>query len=639
MNQTTHRVIEPASIVARLEAEGSLVDEGRFSVDWARALDLLGERATAEDGEWLPLILQVGGLLGATRLDVSCGADVVDVRWTGVVLSRETLAGPWTAHGTLYKLALAQAIAHAQGIKALEVTSSGSLARCAKGDVKLEPAPNEAEPLVDATHIRVRRSTSDLGGVGAMRDMVAARCYFSPIPVYTDDESVSRGWAAAFDGHTVEVRADDARVIGMAGYTLSPGPALLEVLVGGVRIEAIQLAEYERGFVAVVDLDIDLDLSQRKVVRGETFERLIGWVADAAARAPHASEHDRREWAECAARLDQGAELNHDDVFRTISGDALERADLPASNDEWLPLTIQAAALLGARVVKVWWDDGANVRFDGPEFTPYELYHPWRAIDMATNDPRRKPLQKLATAISLLELDGFEVTISTSTHHARYTGSQVHIQPKRGRGTTLRAVRCGTDPARPEPARPRVKSPHGLQDSEWELVDRVKHSHLSIWDGQDLLSHGWGSLFDPIPAHVDVLDAAGRIIGSAGFRVGNHDEAEAQVYVGGVLTERIPLPELERGFAAVVDVDLPLDGSQQQIMRGEGLTSLLLAIARAHELAPRPTKRDHAESGKYKESEGHKKSQEETDILGILAGVLTYGFLLAGPVAFILSHC
>lgn len=627
--------VNQPSIVARLEAQGTLVDEGRFSVDWARALELLGERATSEAGEWLPLILQVGGLLGATRMDVSCGSDVVEVRWTGVVLSWDDLTGPWTSHRTLYKLAVAQAMAVAQGTGAIEVTASGLLARYVDQKVEVEPARKESDPVHDATRIRLRRLVTDLGGVGTLRDLVSTRCYFSNIPIYTDDESVSRGWAAAFDGRTVDVKADGVRVVGMAGYTLSPAPAVLEVLVGGVHIEAIQLSEYGPGFVAVVDLDIELDLSQRKVVRGESFQRLLGWISEAAESAPRASEQDRSDWAACAARLDHDGEIINDDVFLTPSGDALERVDLPESNSEWLPFAIQAAVFLGARVVKVWWEvEGVvNIRFDGPEFTPYELYHPWRALDIATDEPRRKAIHKLAYAISLAELDGFDVTISTSSHRARYMGRQVHIQPERGRGTILRAVQGNSGPTRPEPARPRVKSPHGLQDEDWEFTDRVRHSRISISAGPEVLSHGWESLFDVIP-HVDVLDAAGRTIGAAGFRAGSSGVGEAQVYVGGVLIERIPLTTLEQGFAAVVDVDLPLDGSQQQLLRGEDYNILLAAISRAHDLAPRPTAQDAAEM------ESLAKAREKVhDSGGIWFTILVYWPLVVVPVAYILTHC
>jgi hypothetical protein len=119
---------------------------------------------------------------------------------------------------------------------------------------------------------------------------------FSSVPIELDGRRVSRGMEFALH---VELAPDDlsfsprarkvtsieldGRRIGCAGMRYSgKSPAEVTILTNGVLAERFVLGETRRpaapDFGAIVDVDLDKDLGQNKIVRGPEYDRVMAAI-------------------------------------------------------------------------------------------------------------------------------------------------------------------------------------------------------------------------------------------------------------------------------------------------------------------------------------------------------------------------
>ena len=330
--EASNAMTSAGQIVAALEAEATFVDEGEFSVDWQQAVRLMGSHALADSREWLPLVLQAGGLLGASTIQVTGGRSEVEVYFEQLTLSREELLEPLRPltrdpadrrQNGLRKLARAQATLLAMSTERIELRVHDGLSAVYTQSEKHVEAGKASSTKPGATLRVTFGGAPDQGRMIELARLLEERCQFSNVPTSLRDQRVDRGWNAAFDGTvpTVEILDSSGKPVGRAGFRADESAtAKLLIQSGGVLIEQVPLPESGAGFVAIVDLELPVDLSQRKVVRNQDFETMLAWVHDAHQRAPRvtpdarlALEREHRQSRERQEQLEEAEDAEQMD--------------------------------------------------------------------------------------------------------------------------------------------------------------------------------------------------------------------------------------------------------------------------------------------------------------------------------------
>lgn len=292
-------------LIAALEAEAKLVDEGRFSVDLGRAGAKLGQFALADPDAWTLLLVEVASLLDATRIDFRYERDRLTVSIEPSSLARSDLDG-------LSAWALADESEHdnQRVRKQLALAYLALRARAVAQVAIVCVPPDEAAFALDYVLGKERFGEFEtrfdpglhfivvFGQVDAPdrsereRALLEARCNCSRVPVHIDSFLIAKGWSRIFGSRFVATPEQlaahfevpvtlDGQTIGTAGFHhTKTDPAFTRVLVNGVMVEYVQL-DAQPGFRALVEADLRRDLSQGKVVRDERFDKIAAAVAQA----------------------------------------------------------------------------------------------------------------------------------------------------------------------------------------------------------------------------------------------------------------------------------------------------------------------------------------------------------------------
>jgi hypothetical protein len=310
-----------ASLIEALANEGEQLEQGSFTLDPAKAREKLRAYQLGDAHEWILLAISAGYVATGGRGPVHVyGGARASVRFSGISVSSAQLEHCFAAVFGRERGLEGEALTRAQVLRQLGLAANAALALGAHVEIE------SIEPSGDCHVLRVspdgtqvieheRAHGSEVGirvevrGRGQRRanrelELVRERCQLANTAIFLDDERMSQGPTFNMPLQRVEIRLGDA-VVGKAAFEqFGVAPAKALIINRGVLIETETLTECAPGFVAIVDVDLPVDLSQRQILRDETWEQLL-----AAIRAVHdalprprlpagglASEGDARPW-------------------------------------------------------------------------------------------------------------------------------------------------------------------------------------------------------------------------------------------------------------------------------------------------------------------------------------------------------
>jgi hypothetical protein len=293
------------SLIAALEGGGEYVDDGAFTLDAAKARAKLREHQLADPHAWVLLAISAGVLAtaGLGPVHVRCGSAETEVSFGGVNLSPAQLehcfAAVFGRQRGLEGRALREArVLHLLGLVAnaalsfrktqiiIESTQwSGERHRLsidADGQsLDEQPAgPRQAQLRVIVRARGDRKSTRE-------RELILDRCRHTSASIFLANVRVSEGPSAALVGtRLAEVRVGRESV-GIAGFQPDGVESAQALIVNrGVLVETLTVGGCLPGFVAIVEVDLPMDLSQRQVVRNADWDALMTAIRSAHAQLP-----------------------------------------------------------------------------------------------------------------------------------------------------------------------------------------------------------------------------------------------------------------------------------------------------------------------------------------------------------------
>jgi hypothetical protein len=297
-----------ASLIAALAVEGTSVDEGSFTLDPTKAREKLRDYRLADAHEWILLAISAGHVATGGRgpVRVSWGSTAV-VWFPGVSLTAAQLEGCFAAAFVRMRGLEGEERTRAQVLRLLGIAGNAALSfESTELTIESVVAGGERHVLhVDSDGVQ-KLEHNHRGGEAGIRvivrgegqrranreyDLVFDRCCMSMMPVFMDNVRISHGPRAAFKQllQCADIVVGDT-VIGEAVFEyLSLEPAKALVINHGVLAETVTLADCKLGFVAVVYVALPMDLSQRHVLRGKTWDDVM-----AAIQRSHASPHKAR---------------------------------------------------------------------------------------------------------------------------------------------------------------------------------------------------------------------------------------------------------------------------------------------------------------------------------------------------------
>jgi TPR repeat protein len=281
-----------ASLVDSLASEGAHVDEGSFTLDPAKAREKLRAYQLADAHEWILLAISAGYVATGGRgpVHVYAGARA-SVQFSGVsfgaaqlehcfaaVLGRQR--GP--ADQVLRLLGLAANAALSLGAHVeIESTAPGGQRHT------LRVSPEGAQVIEHDEDAGVEGSIRiDVHGRGKRRaarerELVVERCLMTSTAIFLDDQQFSQGPTFTTPLQRVDVTLGEA-VIGKAAFERYRADAAKALIINrGVLVETVTLSDLIPGFVAIVDVDLPTDLSQRQILRDEAWERVLAAIRQA----------------------------------------------------------------------------------------------------------------------------------------------------------------------------------------------------------------------------------------------------------------------------------------------------------------------------------------------------------------------
>lgn len=297
-------------LVAALEADGALVDTGRFTLDVAKARSKLANYRLANSQEFVVLLVAAAHVLP----DCTAIAFELDMRETRVVFEGATLSAhelsrlfaavfedlgdgddEWSRRVRARRylaFALEAVLGEPHGNARLTTaglrssfTSSGS------NEVEQVDDPSTVSSL--ELVITERFWTSVRSGeslVEQRRGLLGTRCLHARVPVIVDGVRLNRGATPPAVAAPVELR-ENGRTVGLAGWSQFDPMAKIMWTADGVIVEAVEMPHWMASFFAVVDAsDLPRDLSLTKLQRGPGVEqrlRVIEAAHEALAAEPY----------------------------------------------------------------------------------------------------------------------------------------------------------------------------------------------------------------------------------------------------------------------------------------------------------------------------------------------------------------
>lgn len=312
-----------SSLIEALAGGGEHVDDGVFTLDPAKARQKLREYQLAEPLAYVLLLVEAAHIADTRstpsrpRIDFGLGS-TTRASFRGVVLSDEQLCNPFSAvfRGSndlagdelvrtrvLQLLGLAANAALAAGAERLEIqnTDAEKRSRCVtidrNGETQLELRESTDASVPGHTVFRFVGGGLQIGRAAKELALLQAHCELASIPITVDGERIDAGQKAAFAGfrrvQTTSIAIDDHGIVGTAAR-LGAEPAKALILTRSVLAETIELENCRPGFIAVVDVDLRKDLSQRRVLRDEQFEPVLGAILRAEERLPWSTGTSKR---------------------------------------------------------------------------------------------------------------------------------------------------------------------------------------------------------------------------------------------------------------------------------------------------------------------------------------------------------
>jgi hypothetical protein len=305
-----------SSLIEALAGEGEHVDEGAFTLDPAKARQKLREYQLAEPLGYVLLLVEaahVGDARHASgpRIDFQLGS-TTRASFPGVILSDEQLCNPFSAvfrggkegpSRVLQLLGLAANAALAAGAERIELHNVGAdeHLRCVTierdGEARIEVRESTGARVPGHTVFRYVGGALQIGRAAKELALLQAHCELASIPITVDGERIDAGQKAAFAGYrrvqTSSISVDELGIVGTAAR-IGAEPAKALILTRGVLAETLELERCRPGFVAVVDVDLRKDLSQRRVLRDEQFEAVLAAIVRADERLPWSTDASKR---------------------------------------------------------------------------------------------------------------------------------------------------------------------------------------------------------------------------------------------------------------------------------------------------------------------------------------------------------
>jgi hypothetical protein len=278
-------------LIDALVQEGRFVDDGVFTLDPSKAREKLRGYQLVNAHAYILLVVECASIAGASAIDISCGRTSVG-EFMGVSLTQTQLENVFTSVFLDTDALRGEALAAARIQQLFGVAANAALA--------LEPERIEIENVDHEG--RLNRMTIDASGhqctsvgegprgrtrfvVTDARDtdreqlevaLIRERCQYASFTINLYGQRMSAGPRRPLLGlRTERIRLDNGTTIGLAGFRPEREPAKLLLVTRGVLAETITLDDARPGFVAVVDVDLRKDLSQRGVLRDEAFDRVI----------------------------------------------------------------------------------------------------------------------------------------------------------------------------------------------------------------------------------------------------------------------------------------------------------------------------------------------------------------------------
>lgn len=290
-------------LISALVDEGRFVDDGNFSLDPSKALEKLRGFQLAEPHAYVLLLVEAAVIAGASSVELSCGPTTI-AEYVGTPLTRTELENVFNAVFVATDALAGEALAVARiqqlfGVAANAALSLGprriEIESCDRdGRVHRVTIANGAgiacERVEDRPSIVGRTRFCVVDDRDSDRDdrevaLIRERCHFSNFTINLYGRPMNAGHRRALVGlRTERVRLTDGTSIGLAGLRPEREPAKLLLLTRGVLAETLTLERARPGFLAVVEVDLRKDLSQRGVLRGPEFDEVLAAVLRAHAR-------------------------------------------------------------------------------------------------------------------------------------------------------------------------------------------------------------------------------------------------------------------------------------------------------------------------------------------------------------------
>jgi hypothetical protein len=279
-------------LIDALVQEGRYVDDGAFTLDPSKAREKLRAYQLVNAHAYILLLIESAWLAGASDIDISCGRTSV-AEFMGVSLTKAQLENVFTSVFLDIDALTGPALAAARIQQLLGVAAHPALSL---GPERIEIENADAEGGFNRMTIE-RDGSFSCTSIGAgprgrtrfvvtdTRDsdrderevaLIRERCLYASFAVNLYGQRMSAGLRRPLLGlRTERIRLDDGTPIGLAGRQPASEPGKLLLVTRGVLSETVTLEGTHPGFLAVVDVDLRKDLSQRGVLRGQEFDAVI----------------------------------------------------------------------------------------------------------------------------------------------------------------------------------------------------------------------------------------------------------------------------------------------------------------------------------------------------------------------------
>ena len=284
-------------LIAALGSEGEYVDDGVFTLDAAKAQAKLREYQLLDPHGYLLLLVEAAWLATRdrgpdrrARIAIDTGA-TTRVVFDAISLPKQGLAnlfgvaigdatgldGDPTRTRVLQLLGLAANSALALEPREIWIEAqdeAGRMLRAKVGEAGVEVEVRDVDPSpIHEVCFELRGHRLGMDRPAKEREVVSARCQHSKLEIRLDDQRVSRGWDADIDpeqGPSGPVTLSGA-VIGAAGYCAGFDDPQAFIVNRGVTVETLR-PPGPAGLVAVVEVDLPMDLSRSQLQRGREYE-------------------------------------------------------------------------------------------------------------------------------------------------------------------------------------------------------------------------------------------------------------------------------------------------------------------------------------------------------------------------------